>query len=911
MVIPSSVRASSWNEITYEFVEEQSPNTLVGNITASANLPPDLTYSILPLDRALQGLFVVGRKSGILRSGRRVDRDRLAICERKLDCVIVLEIGVRGSGGYAGLVKVSIHLLDLNDNHPKFPNENLELAISETASPGISFVIPTASDPDSGRYGIQSYQFVPNGNEDIFNVQVTNNSDGTFDLHLKLRRRLDRENRHSYRMQVVAKDGGLPRLSGVLNMLVTVLDANDNTPTFLNRSYTVHIRENTPINTTVISVKAIDQDEGLNGVIVYEFTPETIEEYKNVFGISNTSGDIFLREPLNFEHDNSYRLVVRAHDRGADPIYVHTKVFVHVQDVNDNKPKITVNALTPTGDVEIPENADPGAFVAHVAVEDGDSGKFGVIRCMLSDNRFELKQLYETAYRIETKVPFDREYQEHYQLRLRCEDHGEPPLTALKVIHVTILDRNDHPPIFARPLYSASLPENNTYHVPVLAVNATDRDIGENGRISFSLEGKSAVLFDINPATGMITANSILDYEKMHEVQFFVVATDHGEPRRSATATVILNIIDINDEAPVFSRPEFHFATYENKPVETIIGTVHAIDPDGQPYNRVRYSLDPSRTDVETFAINPKSGAIWIKRILDREHAPVHGLVAVASNPDAKSMRSSVNVSIHVADVNDNAPMIIYPNPINNTIKVPHLAPVGYAFSRIEAVDADFGENKRLQFNFAKGNEEGLFDIDPNTGVLTTSKKVQRYEQWSFNVIVTVKDHGTPQKTAASEFSILVETSTTPIGSSASRASQNKGLVLNKHHIILIAMSLSTLFLVIILVTAIILVRRKHTPKDSSHKDRSVKFSEIVQNSRDADVSMGMNDVNMGLKTRTSADGSFCEERGPIKEVKFNIANDSIDSEQEVLPPDLCGPGSPTCRDHQPLQVSRRSSTWG
>lgn len=902
----SSVRCSNTLiQAAYEFMEEKPANSIVGNITKSANLPAGLLYSILPLGNpSLEGLFVIGRTDGILRSARRIDRDRLSICENKVDCVIVLEIGVRGSDGYASLVKVSIHLLDLNDNHPTFPNANLELAISETAQPGIRFVIPAASDPDGGRYGIQSYHFLLGGNEDVFEGQVTNNSDGTYDLHLILKERLDREDMEKYKMQVVSKDGGIPRLSGVLNILVTVLDANDNTPTFVNNTYTIHIKENKPLNTTIVTVKAMDQDEGLNGQIVYEFTPETFAEYGNVFVISNTSGNIYLKEPLDFEKDNSYRLVVRAHDRGADPIYVHAKVFIHVQDVNDNAPKIKVNALTATGDVEIPENADPGAFVAHVTVEDGDSGRYGDIMCFLNDKRFDLKELYETAYRIETKVPFDREYQEHYIVRLRCEDRGNPPLSSMKDIHVKILDRNDHAPIFSRSEYTSNVPENNSYHLQILTVGATDRDVGENGRITYTLEGKVASMFNINPNTGLVSANSVLDYEKTHALQFFVVATDNGEQPRSATGTVMLNIIDVNDEPPIFSRPIFHFVTTENLPVGTEMGTVTAIDADGAPYNRVRYSLDPLRTDTETFAINARNGSITIKKILDREYAPLHNLVAVASNPDALLMRSSVNVSIHVNDMNDNAPMIIYPNPVNNTIKVPHLAPLGYAFGRIEALDADFGENQRLQFDFAKGNVDGLFDIDPNSGVLTTTKKIEKYENWAFNVIVTVKDHGQPRKTAASEFTIFVETSTHPIGSSASRASQGDGLSLNKHHIILIAMSLSTLFLVIILVTAIILVRRKHTPKDS-HKDRSVKFSEIVQNSRDVDVTIGMNDMNMGLKGRTAADGDFCEDKAPTKEVKFNIANDSIEGED--VPPDLCGPGSPICRDNQPLQVSQPS----
>ena len=458
---------SCQSDIMYTLQEEEPENTFVANLQLDAEL--DIKYDAEDLaklefilnDRhgtkqGFRDYFHIETKSGIIRTARVIDRD--AICPHQPKCPIPLNVMVQ-PGQYFQIIKITINILDINDNRPIFPQSDMSLAISETTMPGSKFALSSAEDDDSGVYSVQKYHLVSGSSK--FDLLVTNSSFGGMDIHLVVKEKLDRESADSYQMEVVAMDGGVPPKSGVMRLAVSVIDANDNNPTFDNYTYEVNVPENFPPAKTILKLHAHDPDSGANGQIFYRLADNTIQMYGDFFGVDTHTGELYLKRALDFEKTQSYSLTVTAKDNGLNSLPAYAKVILRVEDVNDHTPTITVNSLTSSGLVEVSEDAPIGTFVAHVSVVDNDAGPSGDIQCQMKSGQFELQQLYQTEFKIVTAALFDRERQEVYRLNLECSDNGVPKQTTLERIVVTVQDANDNAPVFSQQVYSVKMRERN------------------------------------------------------------------------------------------------------------------------------------------------------------------------------------------------------------------------------------------------------------------------------------------------------------------------------------------------------------------------------------------------------------------------------------------------------------------
>ena len=803
--------------LDYTIAEEQQPRMLIGSIGVDSMLDRkyssevyiSLRYTFLRQTERLRELFDINTMTGLLTTRKKIDRETFCKAD-DLICTVTFDVAVRPEPvRFLEVIVVRIHIQDLNDNRPEFATRQIELPISESVRPGVRLVLPQARDPDSTPNSVKSYELLSPTPK--FDLSVKNISGGGKELRLVVKERLDREHMDSYRLQLVAWDGGSPALSGTLDIEVLVLDANDNSPTFDNATYDVTVREDAPLGSVIARVHARDKDAGHNAEVVYSLATESKQPFGAIFGMQNRTGQLYLKGPLDFESETDYQLLVTATDRGGwDSIPVHARVNVHVTDVNDHRPRIRVNALSATGQVAISENAEPDTFVTHLSVDDRDSGINGEATCTLEDysvHLFTITQIYTNEYTISTiGSSFDRERKQTHMITVVCQDRGSPTLESTKQIVIKLLDENDHSPKFSQEVYTRSVRENNTLHTLLLRVNATDEDTGANGRLTYKLHSDAQGLVKIDSSTGQILTNSPLDYEKMHQLQFRVIAHDNGSPRLSASATVVLNLVDINDEAPIFSEPSYSFATYENQRPGTELGTVTAIDPDSPPYNVVNYALQANGGVKNTFMVDPEMGTISTQRALDREYQAVYRFLVLAGNPKFPHSTSSVSVTIYVADVNDNAPNIEFPSPLNNTLQVPFLAPKGYVLTKIHAYDSDYGVNARLSYSIAKGNDDGLFDVDGRSGAITVAVPLLQPQKLTYHLSVMVKDGGKPPQTAVEQLHIIVNKTATMF---AHRKSQGGAAAGGVHNLtVVIALCVATLVLIIVLLIAIILIKR-------------------------------------------------------------------------------------------------------
>ena len=251
-----------------------------------------------------------------------------------------------------------------------------------------------------------------------------------------------------------------------------------------------------------------------------------------------------------------------------------------------------------------------------------------------------------------------------------------------------------------------------------MQVSAQDDDVGGNGALTYDVIGDDDVTdaVTINPQTGVIRSNMAFDYEEKSYYQFTVIAKDNGDPVLTGSTTVRLNIIDSNDELPRFDQDSYHFRIPENAPSNTYIGTVYAKDRDSPQYSQVRYSLDPYHQGLNSFSVDAISGDMSTLRILDREKTDTYSLVVVAGNEGFPHMKSYVNVTVHVLDVNDNAPVFEFPNDVNNTIQIATDVPIGTAILQVRAYDPDFGHNGTVTYKITHGNQLGYFVLNSTSG---------------------------------------------------------------------------------------------------------------------------------------------------------------------------------------------------
>ena len=482
---------------------------------------------------------------------------------------------------------------------------------------------------------------------------------------------------------------------------------------------------------------------GVNGEVFYKLSDRSKQEHGDRFGIEAQTGDLYLRSNLDYEVEQAYYLTITAQDQGPNSLPAYAKVIVKVGDINDHTPEITVNSLTPSGLVQVEEGSPEGTFVAHISVVDLDAGRSGEVRCSMDSYEFKLEQLYQTEYKIVTTAVFDREIKSVYHLRIVCEDKGVPIQATSKHVVVTVIDANDNSPHFEKPVYIAQIRENISKGAFIEQVSAMDDDVGGNGALTYDILGQGvASVIKINAETGVIRSNIVFDYEKQSTYQFTVIAKDNGDPVLTGSTTLKLNVLDFNDVVPHFIESKYNFSIPENAPSNTYIGSVKALDEDTYPHNRIVYSIDIGYGGQNTFSIDSKTGDISTLRIIDRERTDVYVLKVVAENEEARHMRSRINVTINILDVNDNAPVFDFPSDTNNTIQIATDVPIGTPIIKVKARDPDLGNNGSLSYYITHGNDQGYFAINSTTGQMRLTKNLGGLRNQEFVIAITVRDNG-------------------------------------------------------------------------------------------------------------------------------------------------------------------------
>ncbi|KAL3880300.1 hypothetical protein ACJMK2_032548 [Sinanodonta woodiana] len=762
--------------ISFELDEELPSGTLAGNVSSAskflddvrASYPEDygnLRYSFLTQSN-VQSLFSLNDKTGFLFTSVVIDRDTIPTCRVSIDCEFIFDIAAqsaRAQSSFFEIITIKVAIMDKNDNAPTFARDTVTITILESSAHGSSFLIDGAVDKDSGAdNSIQNYDIISPDN--FFRLDVDKKFDGSFTVKIVVNTELDRETRDFYQVTVIARDGGKPPRTGTLKVNITITDINDNPPVFEKDGYDISILEDVPIGTSILQVKATDKDIGPNGEITYQFSPHQMEltTIKEKFAINQKTGVLSVIGKLIYEEGKKYKIIVEALDKGERPLLSLNQAVINivVNDTGNNPPIVTINLVSSAGGhvVNVSELATINQFVAHVQVEDTDMGENGEVTCEVSNPKFGVQSLSGKGYKVVVHDSLDRETVEMYTVVVTCRDHGNPVLSSSASFLVRVIDENDNSPVFSQSTYLEEIDEENLIGEIIGRVYATDKDSGQNGLIQYYVAEEFKSMFQINPQTGILTANARFDREVTSNITFKVLAIDQGTPSQlTGMATVVLTLNDINDNPPRFTKELFEFRIMENNLPDTLVGQLTVRDIDEGQNAQFAISLSNRTSSFFPFIVF-RDGKVKCNTALDREVKSEYFFTVVVTDPGTPLLSSLTKVRIQVLDQNDMEPHITFPILGNNTVSVHHLSPIRTVITTIEAHDDDDGMNQELTYLVSSGNENGIFYLNPSTGELSMTVVYQVEKDELFTLFILVHDNGIEkQHHVKTELNIIIK----------------------------------------------------------------------------------------------------------------------------------------------------------
>lgn len=381
-------------------------------------------------------------------------------------------------------------------------------------------------------------------------------------------------------------------------------------------------------------------------------------------------------------------------------------------------PDIYVQALP-----DIAENANANIY-GIVRVEDKDRGIHGRIKSLEivdgdPDGHFRIRPTAKTGeYNIEVHTLLDRESTpQGYNLTLRAIDAGIPPRQSYKIVPVHLADINDNAPVFNREIYEVSVPETSPPNTPVIRLKVTDRDEGKNAQVSLEIVGgNEGGEFRVNADTGMLYTAVALDAETKAFYTLTVSAIDQGNTgmRKQSSAKVKINVQDTNDNDPIFEQSNMTIWVDENEPAGTTVTKVTARDRDSGENAYISYSI-ANLNDVP-FDIDHFSGVIRTSKLIDFESMRREYVLRVRASDWGLPYRrqTEMQLIIRVRDVNDNRPQF---ERIDCVGPLPRTAQIGYEVLTLSAIDFDAGNF--ISYRMVSGNEDGCFNLDATSGIIS------------------------------------------------------------------------------------------------------------------------------------------------------------------------------------------------
>ncbi|XP_038141914.1 protocadherin Fat 3a isoform X2 [Cyprinodon tularosa] len=753
--------------------EISPPGTIVGFFKIRPE-PDDAEYILTP--SADSGFFKINTLTGVISTSRWLTHASKDIFNLE---VLEVDSNLRA--------KVQITTQDANDNTPKFSQPFYEVSVNESVPVGTKILTVSAADEDKGEngyitYSIHSVEQLP-FKINQFSGVISTNTDLDFEAWPEV-----------FVFVVRASDWGSPyRRESEVSVTIHLQNVNDNKPLFEKVACKGVISVDFPVDEVITTMSAIDIDE--LELVKYKIISGN---ELGLFDLNPDSGVLSLRKSPSTLNPNlsilSLKITATDGENFSDPMFVNISLvhgkslYKHFTCKETNvaqrlaekllkkskastKPKIeegfidlfSVNRQTPQfdkafpTDIAVQEDLTVGSSVFKVNAYDSDTGFNGQILYSISDRNIDnCFNIDLHTGLITVLLPMDREKRDHYILNVTIYDLGLPQKAAWHLLTVHIVDANDNAPQFLQEGYRIVIPENTAIGTIIIQVEATDKDLGANGKIVYSLL-TSTTQFDINSTNGIVYTTGQLDRELVPTYDLKIKARDSAEKGKRKSSVTILKVIleDVNDCPPLFIPGVFKARALEDLPLGTVVAWIETQDPDLGLGGQVRYSLVNDHNGW--FELDRNSGAIRLTKELDYETQQFYNLTVKAKDKGKPvSLLSVTFVELEVIDVNENlySPYFLH---FALTGTVEENAPIGTTLLQVGAEDDDAGRDGEIHYSIRDGSGLGRFAIDEETGVIYTTDTLDRETKDSYWLTVYASDRGVVPQFSTIEVFIEVE----------------------------------------------------------------------------------------------------------------------------------------------------------
>ena len=676
----------------------------------------------------LDGVFRLAENGSLLLASR-LDY------ESKKEYYANISVSDLGNPPRLSISKVTITVVDTNDNNPIISLHPASISVLENATIGSTLIEFSATDLDSGDNGRITYSIISGNHGGVFNIEPASGI-------LYLDKAINREERGSYLLEIEAKDNGLPQRRGVTSINVVLIDVNDCAPKFPLPSYNVSVLENIQVG-AILTVQASDCDIGPNALLQYSLERSLLS---NQFAINPATGTITVLQALDREVLSVVKLTVTARDNGNPSLSGTAAVLVNILDENDNFPVITPSNIT----ISVRENLNGGVKVQQFRITDSDFGLNSTVDVSLVNDfgSFSLNKA-ESVYTVTTARRLDRELKGYYDMRIEASDRGVPKKTSIAYLHLLVGDDNDSPPVFSKNRYDFKTRSNAPVGSFVAKLTATDKDTIANSNMQFTITSGNDSYVTIGTDTGIILTKTVIPLNTIFEIG--VQVSDPTKPQLKDSATVV---IQTATGYPTYSHGELYSVVSESSAVGTFVKRVHATSGEVGHAATIHYYIHTGNIGL-AFHVNSTSGNLLVNKPLDYETTRLYSLWIEARDSKNPPQSSYIQFVITVKNENDSAPTIT--GPRTNVIFREHQGSNAFV-TKVVAVDVDNpSSSARLRFTLGPSAVSLPFSIDSINGEVRSTKPLNREEVDSYLLEVVAYPAEKPSLSTAYNLSIVIE----------------------------------------------------------------------------------------------------------------------------------------------------------
>ncbi|XP_032805797.2 cadherin-related family member 2 isoform X2 [Petromyzon marinus] len=774
------------------FVKGNTPPVFIGNPVFQIRedtLVGAIVFTVLaqdddgdPIGYSLRGseatrYFTINSATGVVTLKSTIDREEYATPAKNEQFTVE---AVLTDGIYTVDRVLTILTVDVNDNFPEFKELPYQITLAEKKYVNEHFFRAIAEDKDGGNLGRVGYIMEVVPNISIFRIDANNGS-------LFINGELDYAENIVYQIKINASDKGDIPMSSAAILIVNVEDKPNLPPEFRNEIYQKNIMENSPVDTFVLSVTAVDGDKGINNQIEYELKGDMNGNFK----INRATGEIQTAALIDRENTtyiqpgDTITFYVEASEvlSGDDtgPSTATATIIVTVMDVNDNEPTFylkmadePVGSINSTFNVHLPEESSPGSPISNLNmyIRDPDKRENGEVILSINTTVFEIVPsliINEGPLTIRVKDASQLDYEEIQVLYVQVNaTNGNFTTTA--IVTINLVDINDNSPLFSAQEFYVNVSEGASDGDFIHIINATDKDSGRFAEISFSLSGATDVrdTFQVDNVTGALSVRDKRQLDRETKPVFYanVIAMDGGG--RVSSVPLQINVLDVNDNIPRFQQMTYTAFYKENMVNDPILILATDKDEEGTQNSNITYSIFGG-DDFSNFTIDATSGVLIVSGHLDAESMDpsLNGtfrLTVMAEDQGNPPLNSTVSVVVKVEDLNDETP--VFTKPVY-TASVPENAIAGHFVVSVHAPDSDVSPpNNRVSYSIFSGSRGnfliravpiavGSLDFIGNISV-DSGNQLDYEADKIYTMVIVATDLGFPERSSSTTVTVLI-----------------------------------------------------------------------------------------------------------------------------------------------------------